>query len=162
MNFRFFVLATSGLLFGFLFAFYAEPKLEVAMLMFDHSQHQALACQVCHRGVMTQEKARVPGTALCAKCHTASPDTTEAGLTLWAASEKKELRWPVSYKLPTHTYFSHQTHAVAANLKCETCHGNMRSQQTVVSVPLKRLEMDSCLACHRKENASTDCASCHR
>lgn len=162
MKVRLFVLATSGILLGFFLVFFGESRPRAEMFKFDHSKHQALACQVCHQGVMTQEKARVPTTSLCAKCHATSPDTSQAGLSLWRASEKNELRWPVSYTLPAHAYFSHQRHVLLAKLKCEECHGKMSSQKSVVTVPLMTLDMDRCLACHRKENATTDCARCHR
>lgn len=160
---RFFLPAALGAAIGFALIFLGEPNAGVAMLGFDHSKHQAVSCQICHRGAMTQIKAGVPSSDICAKCHAVSPDDTPLGLDLWRKVEKKQqLRWPVSFQLQRHVYFSHNRHVAIAKLECETCHEDMSAQTVVVTAPTRTLNMDACVNCHQSKKVTDDCAQCHR
>ena len=160
---RFLLMAILGLLTGFLALFYGEPKPQVSMMQYDHSKHRGLACEVCHKGVETQTNATVPDSALCARCHNTSPDKSVAALEIWRITEKGNVsRWPVSYRLPSHVYFSHRRHVAGAKIQCVTCHGDMTTQKSPVVRPLKTLDMDRCMDCHKRENVVDDCAQCHK
>lgn len=156
-------IAVGGLVLGALLVFARRPNAAAELLRFDHSKHQAMACEVCHRGVTTRSEATIPGQGLCSKCHNTSPDRSPSGAAIWEAAEKGgRWAWPVSYRLPSHVYFSHRRHVELARLACRECHGDMSSRTTPVTEPLKQLDMNSCLGCHRRMNASIDCAHCHR
>lgn len=157
------LLAALGLLAGFLLVFYGEARPKVQMLNFDHSRHQPLACQVCHRGVLKQERATVPSSEVCQKCHATSPDTSAEGAAMWRqAEEGVPVRWAVSFMLPQHVYFSHRRHAAIAGVSCESCHGNMQAQKTPVTVAFRSWKMKDCLSCHQQRNINDDCVQCHR
>jgi hypothetical protein len=58
--------------------------------------------------------------------------------------------------------FSHRRHVTLAKLDCESCHGKMRERMAPLGVAPVRLDMNTCLSCHRREGAAEDCAACHR
>jgi Cytochrome c7 and related cytochrome c/Class III cytochrome C family len=160
---KFLVVAASGTVIGFLLVFFGEPKPKTAMLDFSHVKHQKLSCEVCHQGVRSQANGTIPTAGLCARCHNTSPDNTAVGLEIWRTAKKDDSRlWPVSYRLPKHVYFSHRRHVAIANLECVVCHGNMTVQNVPVVSPLKTLNMNSCIDCHRRKQVVDDCAQCHR
>jgi hypothetical protein len=77
--------------------------------------------------------------------------------------EKGEpLRWKQVNQLPTHVYFSHQTHAVSAAIECATCHGAMQERTVPPPQPFFAWTMDACLNCHEQRRATVDCNGCHR
>jgi c(7)-type cytochrome triheme protein len=133
------------------------------MLRFDHSKHPGIACEVCHRGILSQSNATIPAQSLCAKCHNVTPDKSTAGIAIWQKGEDgTRYTWPVSYRLPAHVYFSHRRHVEIARLTCENCHGDMSRRTEPVVTPLKQLVMNDCIVCHKGMKASTDCTGCHR
>jgi c(7)-type cytochrome triheme protein len=158
-----FILSIAGFMLGFWLTFEHKQQSSEVVLRFDHSKHQALACEVCHLGVLDRSSAVIPTQRFCAKCHNDSPDKSPDGTRIWQASEQgAPYMWPVSYRLSSHVYFSHRRHVEIAQLACQSCHPNMSQRSTPVFAPLNPLAMNDCLACHRKMNATTDCARCHR
>jgi c(7)-type cytochrome triheme protein len=64
---------------------------------------------------------------------------------------------------PGHVYFSHRAHVSFAKMTCENCHGDVTSWAQPPRAPEPSLvDMDACMACHRKQGASTECQICHR
>ena len=49
--------------------------------------------------------------------------------------------------------------SVMPSVACSTCHGDIKSQVQVAQV--EPLKMGQCVDCHRKNNAPTDCSTCH-
>ena len=127
-------------------------------IAFPHAKHQGVACTVCHRGAATAAHAGIPNAALCAKCHSTIPGRAEAS----AAQRDQPIAWVQVTHVPDHVMFSHRRHVTIAKLDCESCHGRMRERTTPLGVAPVRLEMKTCLSCHRREGASEDCAACHR
>jgi hypothetical protein len=130
-------------------------------LAFNHARHAALACAVCHRGAEAGVRAGLPDGSVCVKCHAtpprAVPEVVWQGLT-----RKGPAPWVNVNRLPDHVLFSHRRHVGGGRLQCVSCHGNIGSRTTPPGVNPVRLEMDTCLSCHRREHASEDCAGCHR
>lgn len=127
---------------------------------FKHAKHQGTDCTVCHQGAATSTRAGIPEAAVCTKCHAASPGGPSPE---WdAALSGKPFGWVQVTRMPDHVMFSHRRHVTLAKLDCVSCHGNVRDRQTPVTAVAVRLDMDTCLACHRREGAAEDCAACHR
>lgn len=126
---------------------------------FPHARHQAMACTVCHASAPVAARAGIPAAAICAKCHATAP----AGQTqAWEALTAGSVRWTRVTRMPDHVLFSHRRHITQAELECASCHGNVGERITPVKAPAVRLEMDTCVSCHRQEGAAEDCAACHR
>jgi len=62
------------------------------------------------------------------------------------------------YRLPDFVIFSHSRHK-AAKISCDTCHGNVWSQD-VVKLQLS-MKMKSCVDCHKSNQATVACTACH-
>lgn len=98
------------------------------------------------------------------------------------------IQWKRVHRLPDHVRFVHEPHirflssntdvianrdeaaisaalvasgdgSVMPSLVCSTCHGDVKAQEQVAQV--EPLKMGHCVDCHRKNNAPTDCATCH-
>ena len=129
-------------------------------MAFPHAKHQKMACTVCHRGAATSARAGIPDVALCAKCHATAPAGTGAA---WeSAVAKKTIAWVQVTQVPDHVMFSHRRHTTLGGLRCESCHGDMKQRWTPPGRSPVRLNMTTCLSCHRREGAAEDCAACHR
>jgi c(7)-type cytochrome triheme protein len=134
-------------------------------IAFNHSKHisAGLDCTDCHTGARTAEHATVPPLATCMGCHESavgkSPE--EAKIRTYAAAGR-EIPWEPVTHVPTHVYFSHRRHVTLAKLECSTCHGEMAKLTAPPVQPARRLDMDTCIACHQQKHARTDCNDCHR
>jgi hypothetical protein len=72
--------------------------------------------------------------------------------------------------VPEHVQFKHNRH-VAADVPCQRCHGPVEEMDKVHFVseriwwpwllPSQKLEMGWCINCHRENQASQDCLTCH-
>ncbi|WP_173378847.1 cytochrome c3 family protein [Fibrobacter succinogenes] len=155
----------------------------IAFLHALHGENIGLDCSHCHTGATSGAKAYLPAKADCMDCHrlplTENPGIEKLDSALAAAPAYP---WKHESALPEHVVFHHGVHA-AAGVQCADCH---RSAGTAVPAnagrgPAKNnsmadvyggdnFTMQSCLACHRGETASsknfkraaTYCAACHR
>ncbi len=66
--------------------------------------------------------------------------------------------WIKVYTLPRFVHFNHEAH-LRAEVQCQSCHGAVESMSKVTRV--NDLQMGWCLDCHRSEDASVDCLTCH-
>lgn len=129
-------------------------------IAFPHAKHQTTGCTVCHRGSGTNVRAGIPDVAVCTKCHATAPAGTSG---VWdAAVSKKTIAWVQVTQVPDHVMFSHRRHTTLGGLHCESCHGDMKERLTPPGRSPVRLNMTTCLSCHRREGAAEDCAACHR
>ena len=146
--------------------FFGRPGPGAAQpIAFDHAKHveNGMACTDCHTGVQNQAQATLPTLANCLTCH-------EAALTKSAEEEKvrslaaagKEAQWIQLTRLPSHVYFSHRRHVGVAKLDCSTCHGPVEKASYPPRSALRVMTMDTCIQCHQKSGARTDCNDCHR
>ena len=84
--------------------------------------------------------------------------------------EKKPIPWVQIHRVPEHVKFRHNRH-VAAGVQCQRCHGPVEQMDKVALtsdtiwwpwlLPSKKLEMGWCIDCHRNNQASQDCLTCH-
>lgn len=130
-------------------------------LAFNHARHNGLSCVVCHQGVETAARARIPGKAVCEKCHaTAPPHVSDAA---WRDfTRNPEGRWTQVTHVPDHVAFSHRRHVSIGRLECVSCHADVGRRATPPGRAPISLTMENCLQCHRREGVSEDCAGCHR
>lgn len=125
-----------------------------------HIETVGLACTHCHQYAEQSAQATVPAMHVCMKCH----ETTATGrpeikklVSYW---EKREpIPWNKVHRQAWHVYFTHKRH-IKAGFDCVQCHGEVRAMTTVRKV--RSLEMGWCLTCHRENQASTDCLTCHK
>lgn len=130
---------------------------------FNHLAHRVMDCALCHPGAKAGTKAGLPQAEICLKCHATSPLDNAKYQKVWEHTENGiPILWRKLAKVPTHVYFSHNRHVRLAGLDCQQCHGKMFMTTSPPSSPLKKISMNNCLDCHRKNNVSQDCATCHR
>jgi len=188
------VIGLSGYaLFGFLFFLLVSSHLssvEAASnqpIAFSHQIHAGqykMDCQYCHVDARRSPAAGIPSVARCWGCHKiTAADKPEVKKIHEYWNKKEPIPWVRIYKLPGYVYFTHKRH-VRADVKCQTCHGQVETM-TVVSASTGRnltndlinlagmspaappLTMGWCVDCHRSENdkrgtkAPLDCAACH-
>ena len=68
------------------------------------------------------------------------------------------IRWVRVHKLPDFVSFDHRSH-ITAGLTCQRCHGPVETMERMRQE--NDLSMGWCIDCHRSEQASTDCSTCH-
>ncbi|MDH3685367.1 MAG: cytochrome c family protein [Myxococcales bacterium] len=144
---------------------------------FSHAHHAGefeIECMYCHSGTDRSPSAGVPSVELCMGCHSAfGPEYDELeGIRIlkkhWEDSEP--IPWVQVHRLPEHVQFQHQRH-VQAGFDCQECHGSVEDMDKLYLVPdtkwwqyglpTKKLEMGWCIMCHRENEASQDCLTCH-
>jgi hypothetical protein len=149
-----------------------------------HVEQYKIDCQYCHSDARRSEYAGLPSVQRCMGCHKiTAADRPEIKKLADYAARGEPVPWVRVYKVPEFTYFPHKAH-VRAQVKCQTCHGEVEKMTTVgartgpslttdllvlAGVPATPppLTMGWCVDCHRKENAERktqaplDCVACH-
>ena len=144
---------------------------------FSHAHHAGdfeIECLYCHSGTDRSQAAGVPSVELCMGCHSAfGPEYDELeGIQIlkqhW--EDKEPIPWVQIHRLPEHVQFQHQRH-VQAGFDCQECHGAVEEMDKLYLVPdtrwwqyglpTQKLEMGWCIMCHRENEASQDCLTCH-
>ena len=137
----------------------------VQPIQYNHQKHlnAGLECSNCHTLYSTSPFAGLPTIQTCAMCHAESSSGTPEETKIVELVKKNEpLVWKQVNQLPTHVYFSHQTHAVAGGIECATCHGDMQKRTAPPTAPFMVWKMNTCLNCHAQRGATLDCDGCHR
>ena len=140
------------------------PEQPIAYNHQVHVQGEEMECTRCHLGAETQDQAGLPPMTVCAGCHrrqgTDIP-AVQAFMELYDGGNGEPLAWRkvnvISESAMVH--FKHKPHA-RAGVGCENCHGDIGSM-TVAEQVLNVANMGWCVDCHRQENASIDCLTCH-
>jgi cytochrome c7-like protein len=141
------------------------PAHVVQPIQYNHQKHlnAGLECSNCHTLYSSSPFAGLPTIDACAMCHSEkSSGTPEEAKIVELVQKNQPLVWKQVNQLPTHVYFSHQTHAVAGGIACAVCHGDMQKRTTPPSAPLFTWKMNACLNCHAQRGATVDCDGCHR
>ena len=129
-----------------------------------HIESAGLTCTDCHVLVETSASASLPRLETCAGCHSDGPmsSSPEERKLLEHITQGTEIAWRRVYVLPDHVSFSHRRHVKISNVKCEVCHGAVAELTQPVSSPFLPVTMENCMNCHRDNNVTNDCLSCHR
>ena len=146
----------------------------VQPIPFSHALHAGqfqINCLYCHTGTDKSRMAGVPSVELCMGCHAQFGQDLEGVQTLkkhW--DEKTPIEWTQIHRLPEHVKFRHNRH-VAVGVACQRCHGPVDQMDKLALtadtiwwpwlLPSKKLEMGWCVDCHRNNQASQDCLTCH-
>lgn len=118
---------------------------------FSHEHHVSglgIGCLYCHTAVEQSAFAGIPSTGTCMNCHSY----------IWTNSPMLEpvresyrtgqpLRWTRVHDLPDFVYFNHSIH-VQKGVGCVTCHGRVDLMPLMWKA--ESLQMEWCLACHRR------------
>lgn len=167
----------------------AVPAASAQPINFPHNVHvetHKIDCQYCHSEARRSEYAGLPSVTRCLGCHRiTAADRPEIQKLAQYGAKGEPIPWVRQYKLPEFTHFPHKAH-VRAEIKCQTCHGEVEKMTTVAARTgptllndLARLagfrpappplSMGWCVDCHHSENARRpdkvraplDCVSCH-
>ena len=134
-------------------------------ISFNHRKHVTeldLGCTTCHLTVETEAFSGLPDADLCAGCHLEPQGKSEEEKKLVEMLKKgTALAWKPLFRQPAHVFYSHRRHVTVAKLQCRVCHGAI-ADTTAPPVRVRRLVMDDCVSCHRRERVRTDCTVCHR
>lgn len=132
---------------------------------FNHKKHveeNGLACAECHEFAEDNAFSGLPSAELCAFCHAeAQGESAEEQRLVQLLEEGAPLNWKPLFREPPHVYYSHRRHVGVAELDCQICHGTF-AETTAPPAKVKRLTMEDCLDCHRREGVSEQCTACHR
>lgn len=131
-------------------------------LPFSHETHVAAApsCGSCHVNPDPGTRMTFPDTSICMSCHDTIAANRPAIRRLREYSEScKAIPWVRIYPLTPGVLWSHRSH-LAADVQCETCHGDISKTAAVAETKAIRA-MASCIGCHEARAASTQCVSCH-
>ncbi len=74
--------------------------------------------------------------------------------------KKEPIEWLRVNDIPDFVYFNHSPH-IARGFDCKKCHGDIQSMAEVHPA-INLVSMSWCVDCHRQNNASVDCYTCHR
>ncbi len=133
-------------------------------ILFPHSTHinkVHLKCIDCHISADTRDAATIPGVRKCMLCHAkVATDKPEIKKLAAIAASGREIPWQRVYgfEKAAAVKFRHGPHA-RHKVPCATCHGDMPN--AITAQPLVKHTMGTCITCHRQNNASDDCATCH-
>lgn len=134
-------------------------------IAFSHQTHdeEDISCDRCHQGAETQAKAGLPPLSSCAVCHRrrAIPDHPEVVKFMASLDAGEPVLWRKVHVMPPSAmvHFKHNAH-VRAGIDCSTCHGDV-ARMTVARQVVDVANMGWCLSCHRENDASVDCLTCH-
>ena len=134
-------------------------------ILYNHQAHLSagMECSNCHTLYSETPWAGLPTIDTCSLCHSeATTGTAEEAKVVEYVQKEETPPWQQVNQLPTHVYFSHQTHAVAAGIDCATCHGEMTDLTVPMTKPFFAWTMDACINCHAQRGATVDCNGCHR
>jgi len=121
--------------------------------------YNKIDCQFCHPYVSKSVNAGMPPVDKCLTCHDNIDIATDEIQKLKDYKRRNEpIPWVRVYTIADFVRFSHEPH-IAADRKCEECHGDVKSMDTVI--PAEKVNMGFCIDCHRKNKASVDCLACH-
>jgi mono/diheme cytochrome c family protein len=164
------------------------PRAPAQPIFFNHVVHAGsfqIPCLYCHADARRSEYAGLPSVERCMGCHKiiGAQDNPEIGKIHAYARRGEPIPWVRVFKVPEFTYFPHKAH-VAAQVKCQDCHGAVERMPVVggdtgpslrddltrlvgLQPPQRPLTMGWCVDCHRRENAARnvraplDCVACH-
>ena len=135
---------------------------ETQPIGFSHRQHVSgagLDCQLCHAYARRGPVAGIPSVARCTGCHNVVlPERPEVEKLLAYAEREEPIPWVRIYRLPDHVRFTHKRH-VQAGVGCDGCHGDVGMMNVVEQV--SPLTMGWCVSCHKAQQVSVDCLTCH-
>jgi len=132
-------------------------------LVFSHRIHvveEGLACINCHEDAEAAGEPGMPVLDGCSVCHEVLDEEKppERRIETLFAGDGSFRAARVS-ALADELVFEHLAHVRAVD-DCGACHTGIDRNQAVGTA--QAVDMDACVACHRKRSVSSDCSTCHR
>ena len=152
-----------------------------------HAEKGGQKCDDCHSFRADGSFAGVPTLDKCAACHAVPMGTSadEKSFIDQYVTPNREPHWLVYARQPENVYFSHVTHVKLAGMKCESCHGDEGSTDSLRPYQEDRIstysrdiwgrpaahslfrtaggmKMDDCVDCHRRQGLAHSCLDCHK
>jgi hypothetical protein len=130
---------------------------------YSHKKHLAfgLECKKCHTNPDPGKLMMFPSTSTCMECHvTIAKGKPSIQKLAEYAKSKQAIPWVRVYTVLPGVAWNHRAH-LAAGVKCETCHGQVREMEAMSEVT-SVTTMYSCLNCHELNHANTACDTCHK
>jgi hypothetical protein len=143
--------------------FFGSRPTPVQPIAYTHKVHLAngMQCPMCHVGVDRGPDARIPSVNFCMTCHIAiARDKPEIKKLAAYRARGEDIPWQRVYGFgpSAHVKFNHAPH-IRAGVDCKVCHGDMTTQ-TVAERKVDHT-MGFCIQCHKQQNVSIDCVTCH-
>src|ERR1035437_4067069 len=134
-------------------------------IKFNHKLHMdpagaGMKCIDCHKYYLTQRNSGRPGIEVCKSCHDDGQGNPEKMKLQAYADKDQEIPWKRIYYLKDFVRYPHSRHT--DKIACETCHGPMAEQTQPPGARLVAHSMAFCIDCHKKNNATLECLSCHK
>ena len=144
------------------FARYVPQSTPAQPIPFSHRIHvsiKKLNCFFCHSSATKSANAGIPPVEKCLLCHNviASNFWPIAKIKEYAR-QGKSIPWVRVNRVPDFVHFSHQPH-LARRVDCSYCHDNVSQMDRIK--PVNKFDMNYCVTCHWRRNASSDCITCH-
>lgn len=143
------------------FGYRPEAQQPIAFPHNIHVQEVQLECVDCHISVARGPLASIPDIRTCWNCHaTAVTDRPEIQKMRDYYDKGQDIPWQRvwGWVEESHVRFNHAPH-IRKDVDCSTCHGDL-SQMTVATRTVEHT-MEFCVTCHKQNNASNDCVTCH-
>ena len=138
---------------------YLGPEQPISFSHRIHAGNKEIGCLMCHPNTLTAPVAGMPPVETCMLCHSriiVHYPEIERVRRRYDANEP--IWWVrVSY-LPDFVNFTHEMHLIAG-IDCGKCHGDVKAMDRLV-LP-QRFTMGFCIQCHRDNDATHDCFTCH-
>jgi len=130
---------------------------------FSHKKHASTAgigCDFCHHNPEPGNDMSIPTAGECMTCHSEVAVDKEAIRQLARfAKSNQPIPWVRVYSVPAFVFWSHRTHA-EAKIVCAACHGEI-AQMDQTTRATSVTTMGGCVACHKRNEVTTGCQSCH-
>jgi hypothetical protein len=130
---------------------------------FSHRFHvgeKRLSCVFCHTGALWTDHAGLPPLQTCMLCHSRIIIENPHIRRLREHYESnRAIAWARVNNVPDFVYFSHEAHT-RRGFDCGRCHGDVAGMDRLTPAP--DLLMGFCVQCHRDNQGSHDCMTCHR
>jgi hypothetical protein len=138
------------------------PQPPIQPISFSHKLHseQGVTCEYCHTNPAPGVLMTLPSASTCMGCHRVIAKDKPAIQKLAEYSRSKQpIPWVRVYTLTPGLHWTHRKH-LEAGKKCEACHGEVAKMDHMAEAT-STTTMFSCLNCHQKNQAKTECKTCH-
>ena len=141
-----------------------QPEQPIAFSHELHAGQYQIQCLYCHSTAERANHAAVPSLNICMNCHIqVAVDKPAIQRITKAFTNDEPVPWVKVHMLPDHVKFNHKRHVArfGAPQSCHMCHGEV--EKMPILTQNANLSMGWCVNCHRdpKNNAPTNCSTCH-
>ena len=137
----------------------AGPEQPIPFSHRVHATNKQVSCFMCHTGAAAGARAGIPAVETCMLCHSriiiSYPPIRQLRSHYF---DNTPILWKRAFTLPDFVYFDHSVH-IHRGIDCGTCHGDIARADRIKG---RGFIMGFCIQCHRDNNATHDCFTCHR